>query len=205
MGWREDLKQAVKNMKPQKYEYFSISSEELEEARKQAMNLLRYCEQHRKVSLYLEELSKGKEVTSMDEMVIKLADNLGGDYLIDGITHKGLQQVIREAIANAKEKEFNSITTKENLKIPIPFLVTFYDDDEGWVRIPWYIATMEHLSFMIKFREKQIKELEESAQSLEELNRVLYKITELPKFSGKSASCSKILEEGIMRHYVKRV
>lgn len=73
-----------------------------------------------------------------------------------------LREAIREAIRLAPP-------SSDDDSGPRPDIVTYYDNQIGWVRIPWHVASIAQLGAMVELRQQQAKAMQSAADQLASL------------------------------------
>jgi hypothetical protein len=104
---------------------------------------------------------------AVDNVCRQLGDSIP-EPLSDNLEfRRGLAESIRYAIAADAQGVGKTVNS--------PRYVTFSDDAEGWLRVPWEAAHLDQLRNMCELRQRQAKEMAEAAARLQALHDVLAK------------------------------
>ena len=106
----------------------------------------------------------GDETFTTSEVVERLAESLGMDE-ISTLEYKGLTTVVHDALT------YETIDPSDDFPhaTKIPAVVTYLDDEVGWVRVPFDRATVGQLRLMLEWRRAQLQSYKDAVANLESI------------------------------------
>lgn len=96
------------------------------------------------------------------ELGERLAEETEDGWWSSDELRPALREAIREAIRLAPPSQ-------DETSGPRPDIVTYYDNQIGWVRIPWQVASIAQLGAMVELRQQQAKAMQGAADQLASL------------------------------------
>lgn len=100
-------------------------------------------------------LSTTEERFTIAEAAVALGEELGLGQ-IDALTESGLAEIMRHAIQ--ADRQMMEVKVDGRL-VRCPAFITYRENELGWVRVPWRLATLSQLNFMAELRAKQAAEV----------------------------------------------
>lgn len=116
-------------------------------------------------STILQSVTDEEEPFTVASAAQRLADYVQRD-IDDPIDRLAMRQAIRLALQFAGEDD-----TPEG----VPGVVTYFEDEVGWVRIPAAVASLEQFRFHVEYRERQARDMSAEASKLREVLDALTK------------------------------
>lgn len=179
------------------------------EAERYARASLGECEQFNPKNHYgitwhatelLKELYAGDETSSVKDIVVDLADQLDLDAE-EVVVKQGLSHIVRTAITASQHVASELYDIENDSFSIVPQAVTF-EDDEAWVRIPWYKASMSQLLYMVELRENQVEQIKSKADSLRATYELLKRVQ--TEHSPNIDNCLEIQVLGEKNHKISK-